>query len=213
MNTSNTESGSKYDDGYRVTTGLVSAKNVAWTRQARAYRQLRDKIDAHHMNTHPQATDRQQLELPHRLCDWRTSTSLLVRQAHPDLDGAVTLIEQLIAERATMRADPTFIPVSKDKRVPLPIDPAKRKAERNRRDVASMRRLRERRRAERTTQYKCTPLPTDLTEREAEKRRRQSTCMRRLRERYRLESDPANANNLDLVGLPNRSTHHEEQIK
>jgi hypothetical protein len=91
------------------------------------------------------------LELPHRLTHWKAQHGAIVRRVYPELESLVRQIQQLQAERAAMRADPTFVPpTSSYKRMPLPkgLTQAERAAEYTRRAVASMRALRQRRREE-----------------------------------------------------------------
>jgi hypothetical protein len=151
MGGSNIEGGPTYDydDGGKRSSHAVAAlaRQVAWKRQARAYSRLRDVIDTHYLRTPYDAQGVEvRLELPHRLSGWRTVISTSIRQAYPSLSNPVKQIERLVAERTVMRADPTSIPASTYKRVPLPTDPAARETERNRRAVVSMRALRQRRR-------------------------------------------------------------------
>jgi hypothetical protein len=146
MNSKILEDGLSYDDGYTTTaeaSKLAASKQVAWKRQARAYNRLRDEIDAHLLRTPRGAIC---IELPHRLSGWRGAMSAQIRETWPELDAAMQRIHALTAQRATMQADKTYVPTSPFKRVPLPIDPQEREAERRRREIACMRRLRERRR-------------------------------------------------------------------
>jgi hypothetical protein len=182
MSTSKTK-GLEFDDGYPSAAPKL-AKQVAWTRQARAYRRLRDKIDAHYLRA-PKYKDGAEvvLEIPHRLSGWRPALSALVRDTYPELIELVRQIELLKAQRATMRADKSFIPASTRPRgTPLPADPAEREAERTRRAVASMRALRESRRAGQPSRYNGGRAAS-IARQSAKKR------------------DPANAKNLDLIGL------------
>jgi hypothetical protein len=148
MNRVNTEGGLTFDNG--LDTAPKLARQVAWTRQARAYRRLRDKIDVHYLRT-PRYRDGAEvvLVIPHRLSGWRSSLSELLRAIYPELVDIVEQIERLHALRAAMRTDKTYVPPSTHRRgKPLPADPLEREAERTRRAVASMRRLREARRTE-----------------------------------------------------------------
>jgi LmbE family N-acetylglucosaminyl deacetylase len=149
MNSEILEGGLTYDDGHATTaeaSKLAASKQVAWKRQARAYNRLRDEIDAHLLRT---PRDGICIELPQRLSGWRGALSAQIRETWPELDAAVRSIHALTAQRAAMQADKTYIPASPFKRVPLPTDPQEREAERRRREIACMRRLRERRRLER----------------------------------------------------------------
>jgi hypothetical protein len=141
--------GLSYSDGYVAATEAVklsAARQVAWRRQGRAYHRLRDEIDSHIVRT-PRGSA--SIELPHRLSGWRNTLSAQIRETWPELDATVHRIHMLTAQRATMRADKSYVPATTFKRVPLPADPQERELERRRRELACMRRLRERRRRDR----------------------------------------------------------------
>jgi hypothetical protein len=84
-------------------------------------------------------------ELPHRLNGWRQKHTNMVKQAHPELADALAEIGRLAAQRLEMRRNPNDVPPSPYKRSTLPADPIARAAERRRREIEGMRRLRLRR--------------------------------------------------------------------
>jgi len=136
-----------YDDGYRIDKTVAPARRVVWKRQARAYSRLRDVIDTHYLRTPYDAQGVEvRLELPHRLSGWRATIGAQVCQAYPNLNDTVKQVERLMAERTSMRADPSLTPSSTYKRIPLPKDPIERNIEAGRRAAVSMRALRQRRR-------------------------------------------------------------------
>ena len=142
MKHTNTESGLTFYDGLPASNH--AARQVAMRRHARQFQRLRERIDEHGLRTSRRA--RPGWQLPPTLRAWTSKTSAGVRAAFPELSALVSEIDALTLQRAAMRRDPSYVPPSTDKRVPLPRDPIARKLEETRRAVDSMRKLRARRR-------------------------------------------------------------------
>jgi hypothetical protein len=124
-------------------SGTTPAQKVSMQRQSRAYARLRRAAEERGLG----------VTLPRRLSSWKAQHSAQLRAASPELADAV---QQLLRERKQTKAG--IIAPSTYKRSPLPSEPAAREAERLRRAVASMRALRQRRRADKANQDLITNL-------------------------------------------------------
>jgi hypothetical protein len=120
-------------EGSGAKPNTTSAQKVAMQRQSRAYARLRVVAEERGLD----------VTLPRRLSSCKAQHNTQLRAASPELADAVQL---LLRERKQTKAG--IIAKSTYKRTPLPAEPAAREAERLRRAVASMRALRQRRRAD-----------------------------------------------------------------